>query len=65
MEPRHLKVLRRAAEAASAEAHRVECAARSHYDLTAAARWLKAAYAAERKACRAYARAYNAAVEGQ
>ena len=59
MEPRHLRHLRRAAEAASAETHRVELAAWRHYDQTAANRWLKAAMAAERRAWRAYGRAFD------
>jgi hypothetical protein len=59
MEPRHLKRLRLAAEAASDEAHRIELAARRHYDPVAAAWMVKVAIADERKAWAAYRRAFN------
>jgi hypothetical protein len=62
VEPRHLRHLRRAAEAASDEAHRLECATRTHYDQAAAQRAVKAAKAAERRAWNAYRRAFNAQI---
>jgi hypothetical protein len=60
MEPRHLKRLRLAAEAASDEAHRIELAARRHHNVVAAAWMMKVAIADERKAWAAYRRAFNA-----
>jgi hypothetical protein len=60
MEPRHLRRLRLAAEAASDEAHRIELAARRHHDAVAAAWMMKVAIADERKAWAAYRRAFNA-----
>ena len=60
MEPNHLKVLRRAAEAAADEAHRVEGLFRSYYDRAAIEAAIKSARVAERRASGAYRRAYNA-----
>jgi hypothetical protein len=54
IEPRHLRRLRLAAEAASDEAKRIEFAARHHIDPT---------IADERKAWAAYRRAFNRQLE--
>ncbi len=62
MEPRHLTLLRRAAEAASDEAHRVEGLYRSHHDQVAITAAIKSALATERRACAAYRRAFNAQI---
>jgi hypothetical protein len=59
IEPRHLRRLRLAVEAASDEAHRIELAARRHHDAAAAAWMVKVAIADERKAWAAYRRAFN------
>jgi hypothetical protein len=62
MEPRHLKTLRQAAEAAADEAHRIEGLVWRHYDQTAVKASLKSAVAAERRAYATYRQAFNAAI---
>jgi hypothetical protein len=63
MEPRHLRRLRLAAEAASDEAHRIELAARRHFDPAYAAQMVKAAIADERRAWAKYRGAFNRQIE--
>ena len=62
MEPRHLRSLRRAAEAASDEAHRLEGLSLSHFDQAAIKAAIHRAIKAETRAWSAYRKAFNAAV---
>ena len=63
MEPRHLKRLRLAAEAAMDEAHRIEHAAQRHFDPGYAAKITKAAIVDERRAWARYRAAFNRQIE--
>lgn len=62
MEPKHLRIMRRVADAASDEAHRIELLVPTHWNPDAAKDALRKAIATERVAWRNYARAFNQAV---